>query len=141
MFENELTYITLSGRDFPIRCDMKVLEEIQDKYSDLVKFENLIYPHTPALDKDGKQKKNKEGDLLYNIGMPNIKAVNDALYFMVSEGLQVSGDEPVERNELLVYVDVSPQTIGEILAEEYDKCFVRKNAMTTQKKPMKKVKS
>lgn len=134
MFENEMTYITLSGREFPIRCDIKVLEQIQEKYKDLAAFEDLIYAFTPALDKNGKPEKDKEGNIVGHLGIPDVKAVNDALYFMVSEGLEVAGEDTVTRDELLSYVDASPIDVGKALQPEYDKCFKRKNLPTTQKK-------
>lgn len=39
MFE-KTNYIELSGEKYPIKCDILVLERIQDKYEDLSEFEN-----------------------------------------------------------------------------------------------------
>ena len=46
MFE-KTNYIELSGEKYPIKCDILVLERIQDKYEDLSEFENglkRLYP-------------------------------------------------------------------------------------------------
>ena len=32
MFENKLNTITLSGKEYPMKCSILVLEKIQDKY-------------------------------------------------------------------------------------------------------------
>ena len=49
MFE-KTNYIELSGEKYPIKCDILVLERIQDKYEDLSEFENGLNGFTPAVD-------------------------------------------------------------------------------------------
>lgn len=137
MFDKKINAVTLSGKTIPIVCDMRVLEQIQEKYSDLSTFEDLLAKFTPQLEESGEESKDKDGNILGRYGIPDIKAINDALYFMACEGYTVSGDEPMERNELLSLVDVSPIDLGIVLRAEFDKCFVRKNLKTTQMKPKK----
>ena len=59
MFE-KIKYIELSGEEFPIKCDILVLEKIQDKYEDLSEFENKLNGFTPAVDENGEYKRNEE---------------------------------------------------------------------------------
>ena len=48
MFD-KLNYIELSGELYPIKCDMIVLERIQDKYNDISEFENGITGFQPKI--------------------------------------------------------------------------------------------
>ncbi len=41
MFE-ELKYIELSGEKYPVKCDMVVLEKIQDEFGSLDKYESFV---------------------------------------------------------------------------------------------------
>ena len=63
MFE-KTNYIELSGEKYPIKCDILVLERIQDKYEDLSEFENGLNGFTPAVDENGEYKRNEEGRLV-----------------------------------------------------------------------------
>ena len=45
MFENKLNTITLSGKEYPMKCSILVLEKIQDKYGTLEEFEAVSYTH------------------------------------------------------------------------------------------------
>ena len=57
MFE-ELKYIELSGEKYPVKCDMVVLEKIQDEFGSLEEFEKKITPWEPKLDEAGEKIKN-----------------------------------------------------------------------------------
>ena len=78
MFE-KTNYIELSGEKYPIKCDILVLERIQDKYEDLSEFENGLNGFTPAVDENGEYKRNEEGRLVGFYGEPKIETLRDAL--------------------------------------------------------------
>ena len=137
MFE-KVNHITLSGKEFPVWCDMAVLELIQDKYGDIAKFEEKLSKFTPRLDENGEPLKNEEGFILGNYRMPGIKEVNDALYWMVSEGLEIEAEEEgkelkkMTRKQLLRLVDIPPIELGNLLHKEFARCFERKNENPTE---------
>lgn len=136
MFD-KLRYIELSGTSYPFKCDMFVLERIQEEYGDLGDFENRLSGFIPSKDENGKPKRNKEGYILGTYGIPDIKTVNKALYWMVSEGLEIEADEQskehraVDEKFLVRQVDISPKELGQLLQEEFARCFERKNEKTT----------
>lgn len=136
MFE-KLNYIELSGEKYPIWCGMEVLEKIQENYGDLSSFENKLEMFIPDVDASGKPKKNKEGKYTGHYQMPDIKALNDALYWMISTGLEIKAEEEssavesIERKEILRKVDITPYELGHILHQEFGRCFARKNGKTT----------
>lgn len=136
MFD-KLKYIELSGQKYPFKCDMLVLERIQEEYGDLGEFENKLSGFIPSVDEDGNTKRNKEGYILGTYGIPDIKTVNKVLFWMVSEGLEIESEEQnkeyrsVNEKTLIRQVDISPKELGRILQEEFARCFERKNEKTT----------
>lgn len=139
MLSNEMNYITLSGKEYPIRCDMLVLEKIQDAFGDVSEFENKLMGFTPSVDKNGETKKDAEGRTIGISGIPDIRALKVALYEMIKEGTEVDGTEFKEKPEtLLRAADMTPRELSIILHGEFMRCFQRKNQGTTQNKEMKK---
>lgn len=138
MFE-ELRHIELSGERYPIKCDMVVLEKIQDKYKNMTEFENGLTGFVPERDEFGDYKKNEEGYLLGRYKTPKIKMINDALYWMIKEGAEIEAEREskpvseIDRGKLARRVDLPPKEIGDILHEEFQRCFERKNEETTQR--------
>ena len=138
MFE-ELRCIELSGEKYPIKCDMVVLEKIQNKYMNMNEFENGLTGFVPAQDEAGEYKRNKDGYLLGVYRTPEIKMLNDALFWMVKEGEEIKAEEEsrpvneVDRNKILRKVDIPPKDLGTLLHEEFQRCFERKNEKTTQR--------
>ena len=57
----DLAYIELSGVKLPIRCDMLVLEKIQEDYGDISEFENKLIGFEPIYNEDGSAKTNENG--------------------------------------------------------------------------------
>lgn len=134
MFKRNTAKVVLSGEEYPIKCDMLVLEKIQDKYQDMSEFENKLTGFRPSRNQDGSIKKNEEGLQIGVTGIPDIKVLNDTLTWMLNEGMQVeSGEEKeISREEAIRLVDISPEELGTKLHEEFMRCFERKNTSTTQ---------
>ncbi len=142
MFETP-NKITLSGNEYPIKCDMLVLEKVQDKYGDLAKFEDKIRKFVPDVDADGNYIKNADGLVIGHYEYPEISALIDLTYWCICEGMDIEGIEegrPADRMELMRLVDITPLELSEIMHTEYVGCFARKNPQTTQnqKKAQKK---
>lgn len=136
MFEG-LNHIELSGKTYPIKCDLLVLEKIQEEYGDLSDFENKLSGFAPAQNEDGTPKRNEEGYIVGTYGMPNIKVVNQALCWMVQEGMEIEAEENGDKvkkmsdKTILRSVDMRPEELGRLLQKEFAHCFERKNAETT----------
>lgn len=142
MFE-KIKYIELSGEEFPIKCDILVLEKIQDKYEDLSEFENKLNGFTPAVDENGEYKRNEEGRLVGFYGEPKMEALRDALEWMVEEGIEIEQEngkdiQKASGKALIRKADITPKELAEILHEEFARCFRRKNQKTTQREKTEK---
>lgn len=139
MFE-KLNYIELSGEKYPLKCDILVLERVQEKYGDLAEFENKLSGFVPGVDEDGEYTRNDEGKIVGYYGEPNMEALGDFLTWTIEEGIEIEREEhgaemePPERKKLIRSVDLAPRELMEILRKEFSRCFERKNAKTTQTK-------
>lgn len=139
MFE-KLNYIELSGVKYPFKCDMLVLEQIQDKYGDLAEFENRFTGFAPAKNEDGECKRNEEGQIIGYYLEPDMTALGDLLFWMVEEGIDIEREElgteaeVPERKKLIRSVDIAPRELVEVLREEFNRCFARKKGKSTQTK-------
>lgn len=129
MFEKMHT-IELSGETFPIKCDMVVLEQLQEIYGDLGKFEDRLLNLVTEKDDDGNDIIDKNGNKKYVSAMPDAKAVNDGLYLMVEEGMEIEGKDPVERKILLRKNDKSLFELTDIIHKEFMECFKSKKSKT-----------
>ena len=131
MFERPKT-ITLSGVEFPIKCDFVVLEKIQEKYGSVIEFDKMIYTFVPKLDNDGNLIE-KDGMLIGNVVTPaDLKPLFDALLWMVEEGCDIMSDLGEEAPEytpekLKRMIDMPPYQLSDILHDEYTRCFEKKN--------------
>lgn len=134
MLSNELNHITLGGNEYPIKCDMLVLEKIQDKYEDISEFENKLMGFTPSKNEDGTNKRDKKGNTIGITGIPDIRALNFALTAMIREGLSIAGEKADKTDEEIIRsIDMTPTDLSTVLHEEFIQCFRRKNEKTTQK--------
>lgn len=139
MFE-KMNYIELSGIKYPFKCDMLVLERIQDKYKDLAEFENKFSGFVPGVDEDGEYTRNEAGKIVGYYGEPNMEALGDLLEWTIEEGIEIERDEHgsemelPDRKKLIRSVDLAPRELMEILRKEFSRCFERKNGKTTQTK-------
>ena len=84
-------------------------------------------------DEEGKVKRNENGLIPGHYEMPNIKALNDGLYWMVSAGMEIEAEmeqkplKKMDRKQLLRKVDLNPYELGKLLHKEFARCFERKN--------------
>lgn len=135
MFE-KLNHIELSGESYPIKCDLLVLEKIQDEYGDLSDFENKLTGFVPDIDEYGEYVRNEEGLLVGKRKTPEIKILRKMLIWMIEEGMEIEGEKnELSKNEIMRKADMSPGELGQILHEEFNRCFQRKNGQTTQGNP------
>lgn len=144
MFE-DLSTITLSGMELPIKCDFVVLEKIQSRYGSITEFENLIYRFVPELDKDGQPKRTEAGALLGSITTPpDLSALGSALVWMVREGIEIALDsgklsngeaekiKSLNPDRIKRLVDIPPYELSDLVHDEFLKAFERKNSTTPQ---------
>lgn len=136
MFD-KLNHVTLSGVEYPIKCDILVLEQIQNEYGSIAKFEREIIAWEPVLDENGEEVLNDSGIRKVKSKLPSVKAVNDALYWMITEGMEIEAvkkNEPIKqlkREELLRCADMAYMKLADLVHDEFSRCFEDPNEETT----------
>ncbi len=139
MFE-DVTYITSGDYKWPIKCDLIVLEKAQETFGSIRKFEQMLMDCEYETNENGENVLDDNGNPKIKAKLPDVSAVNTALYWMACEGRAVMADEAksdemrttVDKDKLLRSMDMPFMKLARILHEEFARCFVSKNEKTTQ---------
>ena len=110
MFE-KLNEIELQGKKYPIKCDLLVLEEIQNEFDSLNEFEKGLITVEKIEEKKDEIEEALEEELgegseedpveklgeelekvQYKVKFPDMKKVSAALFFMVNEGEEITAE-------------------------------------------------
>lgn len=135
MFE-EMKCIELSGISYPIKCDMVVLEQIQDMFGSIDDFEKGILDWEFEYDENGKkivEKRGENGETVEyfktKFKFPKAKNINAALFFMANEGSEIARKKPPFKSikEAARVIDMPLSQISRRLHEEFMRCFREKN--------------
>lgn len=111
----ELSYIKLSGETLPIKIDNLVLQEVQQEYGTLMRFEMRLIGAVFEKDAEGNVKTVQKE--------PDVGVVNFVLPKMVREGYAVLGEElPYEELEIVRMIDENIYIMAAQIHEEYRKC-------------------
>lgn len=133
MLKKEMNYIELSGESYPIKCDMIVLEQLQDIFGSIEVFEEKILGYYVKKDENGEKVLDASGESVLVSKIPDPMAVGTALELFTAEGLEIEEKPPVERKTLLRKVDKRYTDLAMELHAEFMRCFERKNGETPQK--------
>lgn len=129
---NKLKKITLSGKSYPLKCDLNVLERLQEQFGTINEFERQILGIQYTKDESGNQIYTKDGSPQINITEPSIKSIKAALICMIEEGLEIEAStkgthqKELDESELIASCDMSYELLAKILHDEYKKCFITK---------------
>ena len=129
----EMTRIPTTEGEICLKCDLNVLEKIQEEFGSLVEFERLLKGVSIEYDEDGNEvRKNVEIDL---------KTMKKGAYLMAVEAADIKGEHLTleEFRRSLGMAELSLYEIAEAVYTEFGKCFVRKNSETTQKEAEEKM--
>jgi hypothetical protein len=131
-FEGKLREIKINGHVYHIKCDLFVLNKIQDKYGDLDAFRLKLSGLIPVLDDSGNLTYDDDGTIKNKgFGIPDIHALTDTLVWMVQEGEEIAGNPEIEEKKILQSIDIPINELKWIVHEEYMRSLVNeKNAQT-----------
>ncbi len=132
MFEHTET-VMLAGKEYPIRCDINVLIEIQEQFDTVSNFEMLMVGVKTVKDEDGNVITDEDGKILFQRCDPSLKAIAAILPCMLSEACGSSQKE--ELNEALDAVQNAKFDLYDTamqMNKELSKCFERKNALSVR---------
>jgi len=125
--------VKLGKSQYPIICDLNVLETLQDKYGSVNNFERKLLGLVIQRNESGEIIYTDDGNPLMIAVEPSIDAIKTALLEMVKEGERVSGylngKENVDFTDEIVILNdctIPFEKMARTLHEEYKKCFETK---------------
>lgn len=128
----KLKRIMIAKKTYPMKCDLNVLEALQEEFGSVNEFERLLLGIRMKKDEEGRQLYTKDGEPQIYIVEPSIKAIKAALPLMINEGLAIEAAEKggvaehVEDLDVIAGCDISFELLSRMIHEEYKKCFVTK---------------
>ena len=133
--DSEMDKFSFRGDSFPIRCDLLVLEKIQDKVGDIQIAEYEIKGFKPRIDADGVMDTSTG-----RWTIPNISLVIQSLIWMMEEAKSITNGQ----YQIPTVTDLKQQddyTISElslIVYKEFSSCIAGKKKKKNQPKRSKK---
>ncbi len=126
----KLTYIELGDCVYPMKCDLAVLEIIQEEYGTINKFEKKLIGEVEQTDQNTKEAYTE----------PSVKAVRFALPLMINEGIDIENLKEGEKRKHITENELNEMMsefnlfeIARKLHDEFVRCFITKNRRSTQK--------
>ena len=129
----KLRRIMIGEKTYPFKIDLNVLEYIQEEYGTIYEFERELAGIRYKKDENGNQIYDDAHKPVVFITEPSIRAIKTALPPAINEGLAIEADEenrPLEkvREEFIFRNCTVPYNVlGEMLYEEFKRCFAIKN--------------
>lgn len=135
--DSEMNKFSFRGDSFPIRCDLLVLEKIQDKIGDIQLAEYEIKGFKPRIDADGVMDTSTG-----RWTIPNISLVIQALVWMMEEAKSVTNGQYQipSAQDLKQQDDYTISELSLIVYKEFSSCIAgkKKKKNTTTKRNKKK---
>lgn len=129
--DSEMDKFSFKGDSFPIRCDLLVLEKIQERVGDIMDAENMIRGFKPRVDSDGVV-----DTTTGRWTIPNIGLVVQSLIWMMEEARSITNGQ----YQIPSIQDLKQQddyTIGElatIVYKEFSSCIAGKKKKKINRK-------
>lgn len=133
----EMTKFKYRGDELPLRCDLLVLEKIQEKIGDIQIAEYEIKGFKPRIDSDGVMDT--------SIGrwtIPNIGLVIQSLVWMLEEAREVTNGQYAipSIKELKQQDEYTINDLSLLVYQEFSSCIAgKKKKKTVKKRPKKTV--
>ncbi len=126
-----MEYVTLGGKEYPIKCDIDVLIEIQEQFDGLNNFEMLLGGFKIVKNPDGSTMLDKDGMPTLKVTEPSVRAVRGALPNMLKEAaLLLKDTDPIdlsETDDAIKNVQFNLVRTAAAMHREFSRCFERKN--------------
>ena len=125
----KLNHIDINGVNYPLYCDLNVLELIQENFTSVNSFERDLLGLTPLIDENGEIRRNEEGSILNSQGEPKIRAIVFGLFLMIKEGQRIDSRQTGKEWEELTIDDIRELCtvpfgeLSNILHAEFNRCF------------------
>lgn len=128
----KLKRMLIGERTYPFRIDLNVLEEIQEEYGSINRFERDLLGLRFKKDGEGNQLYDGGGKMMMEVGEPSIKAIKMVLPMAINEGILIEADEQnreaevLEEEFIIRNCTIGYDVLSEMLHEEFKRCFATK---------------
>ena len=129
--DSEMTKFSFRGDSFPIRCDLLVLEKIQERVGDIMDAENEIRGFKPRVDSDGVV-----DTTVGRWTIPNISLVTQSLVWMMEEAREITNGQYAipSVKDLKQQTDYTIGEMATIVYKEFSSCIAGKKKKKTRRK-------
>ena len=127
--DSEMNKFSFRGDSFPIRCDLLVLEKIQERVGDIMDAENEIRGFKPRVDSDGVV-----DTTVGRWTIPNISLVTQSLVWMLEEARTITNGQysiPTT-TDLKQQDDYTISELATIVYREFSSCIAGKKKKKTR---------
>ncbi len=135
MYEH-MESVTLGGKEYPIKCDINVLIEIQEQYDKLLTFEMLLIGQRMAVNSDGSIKMDENEKPIIETTEPSLRAIRTMLPCMLREAAESQKDTaPIdlsEADEAVKNARFDLYNTALSMYRELGKCLERKNVSSAE---------
>lgn len=141
MQEIKVDHITWNGKQYPVYCDLRVLDKIQNEFETITQFERALLGQEIVYDEDGNAERDDAGNIIKKDKEPSIMAAVRGFYLMLEEGRRIEESQgikvdPISEDDILNYAG-NFYTLGLLVHGIFMKCFASKKKeedQTTSKK-------
>lgn len=132
--DSEMNKFSFRGDSFPLRCDLLVLEKIQEHVGDIMDAENEIRGFKPRVDSDGVV-----DTTVGRWTIPNISLVTQSLVWMMEEAREITNGQYAipSVKDLKQQTDYTIGEMATIVYKEFSSCIAgkkKKKIRNTKKK-------
>lgn len=127
--DSEMNKFEFRGDSFPIRCDLLVLEKIQERVGDIMDAENEIRGFKPRVDSDGVV-----DTTVGRWTIPNISLVTQSLVWMMEEAREITNGQYTipSVKDLKQQTDYTIGEMATIVYKEFSLCIAGKKKKKTR---------
>jgi hypothetical protein len=126
MNEIKVDHVKIGDIEYPAFCDLRVLEQLQEKYETITKFERELLGKKLVYDDDGNPERNDDGSLVKEDVEGSIRAIVDGLLFMIQEGQRLTGEKDLITEDEIYACIGNPFLLKYIVHALFYKCFESK---------------
>ena len=129
--DETMTKFSFRGDSFPLRCDLLVLEKIQERVGDIMDAENEIRGFKPRVDSDGVM-----DTTVGRWTIPNISLVTQSLVWMMEEAREITNGQYAipSVKDLKQQTDYTIGEMATIVYKEFSSCIAGKKKKKTRRK-------
>lgn len=128
--------VILAGKEYPVRCDINVLIEVQEHFDSFSEFEALIAGIKICKDADGNLLYDADGKIKFERTEPSLRAIKTILPCMIKEGA-ITSEIHIDLAEVVTAINNFSFNMYDVAVKmhnEYTKCFERKNVSSAKEK-------